>query len=319
MISFAKFFKTKQILMEGGNVFDETAPIKKEHINPTLKEFFKQFGEVFPKAHPHFEGVRTLGSVGKKDYSGDIDLALSEDSFKDISDWGLDPDRVKERFEAFKKRARTSTDKQLTRRAVIVCIAEKILTSNNDILVDVKGSGSGTLFCQFPQYDEQDKQTDKYVQIDVNVGDIDWLTFSYHSVVYKGNVKGLHRTQLLIALFAHKGLTFSHNYGVKDKESQKIVATSPKQAIELLNKLYGTNFTSESIGDYFKVMQEIKSKLSPEDLNAVYDTYLKILDSTRADIPEDLQQYWVKNQDRLQLRGKFLPSDSTLTQYKKGE
>ena len=32
----------------GGNVFDSTAPIKKEHIKPTLLEFFKQFKQIFP-------------------------------------------------------------------------------------------------------------------------------------------------------------------------------------------------------------------------------------------------------------------------------
>jgi hypothetical protein len=36
-------------------------------------------------------------------------------------------------------------------------------------------------------------------------------------------------------------------------------------------------------------METLESGLSPQDLNAVFDTYLKILDSTRADIPEDLQ------------------------------
>jgi hypothetical protein len=317
MVSFYKYFFSSTILTEGGNVFGTTASIKKEYIQPTLEQFFKEFGEIFPKAKPHFEGVRTLGSVGKKDVSGDIDLALSEDSFKSIADWDLDESKVKEHFNLFKKRAKTSTDEQLTKRAVIVSIAEKIVASGKDILVDVKGSSGGSLFCQFPQYDENGNKTDQYVQIDINVGNIDWLSFAYHSAVYKGNVKGLHRTQLLVALFSHKGYTFSHNYGVKNKETQEIAAASPDQAIKLLNKLYGIKLNAENVGDYFSIMKEIEQRLSPEDLNAVFDTYLKILDSTRADIPEDLQQYWIDNQERLGLKGKFLPEDSNLTRYKK--
>jgi hypothetical protein len=317
MVSFYKYFFSCDVLTEGGNVFGTTSPIKKEYIQPTLKQFFKEFGEVFPKAKPHFEGIRTLGSVGKKDISGDIDLALSEDSFKNIADWQLDENKVKEHFNLFKKRAKTSTDEQLTKRAVIVSIAEKIVASGKDILVDVKGSSSGSLFCQFPQYDEQGNKTDQNVQIDINVGNIDWLSFAYHSAVYKGNVKGLHRTQLIVALFAHKGFTFSHNYGVKSKETQEIVAASPEQAIKLLNKVYNVKFDTKNIEDYFSIMKEIKQKLSPEDLDAVFDTYLKILDSTRADIPEDLQQYWIANQERLGLKGKFLPEDSKLVKYKK--
>jgi hypothetical protein len=40
-----------------------------------------------------------------------------------------------------------------------------------------------------------------------------------------------------------------------------------------------------------------------------------ILDRTRADIPEDLQAYWIDNQERLKLTGKFLPDNSKLKKY----
>jgi len=314
--SFSSYFNSISLLKEGGNVFEETAPIKREHIKPTLQEFFKQFEEVFPAAKLHFEGIRTLGSVGKKEISGDIDLALSEDSFKNINDWGLDKKEVDYLFNTFKKKARSASNEQLMKRAVIVAIAEKLQGSNKDFNVDIKGSSAGALFCRFPQFDEQKKPVGTFVQVDINVGNIDWLTFAYHSATYKGNVKGLHRTQLLVSLFSQKGYTFSHNYGVKNKETQEIVASTPEQAINLLNKLYNINFTEDTIGDYFKLIESLKQNLNKEDLHAVYDTYLKILDSTRADIPEDLQQYWIDNQERLGLKGKYLPDNSNLTKYK---
>ena len=300
----------------GGNVFDNTAPIKREHIKPTLLEFFKQFKTIFPKAEPFFREMKTLGSVGKKDYSGDIDLALAGSSFDDINDWGLDEKHVKGLFDGFKSRVRTSTDDQLMKRAVIVAVAQKILEADTEVLSDVKGSGAGALFLLFPQYDENKQAVGQNVQIDVNVGDVDWLSFAYHSATYSGNVKGLHRTQLLVSLFSYKGYTFSHNYGVKSKETQKIVANTPQQAIELLNQLYSLNLDRDTIGDYFKLMETLEAGLSEQDLHAVYDTYLKILDSTRCDIPEDLQAYWIENQERLGLKGKFLPAESNLTQYK---
>lgn len=300
----------------GGNVFDSTAPIKKEHIKPTLLEFFKQFKQIFPKAEPFFREMKTLGSVGKKDYSGDIDLALAGSSFDDVEDWGLDRGHIMKLFEGFKKRARTSSDDQLMKRAVIVAIAEKISQADTEIIADVKGSSAGALFLLFPQYDENKQAVGQNVQIDINVGDVDWLEFAYHSATYSGNVKGLHRTQLLVSLFSHKGFTFSHNYGVKDKQSQEIVANTPQQAIDLLNGEYDLNLDRDTIGDYFKLIEALEAGLSPQDLNAIYDTYLKILDSTRADIPEDLQSYWIENQERLGLKGKFLPDNSNLTQYK---
>jgi hypothetical protein len=261
--------------------------------------------------------MKTLGSVGKKDYSGDIDLALAGSSFDDVDDWGLDREHIMKLFQGFKKRARTSTDDLLMKRAVIVSIAEKILEADTEIIADIKGSGAGALFLLFPQYDQNKEAVGQNVQIDINVGDVDWLEFAYHSATYSGNVKGLHRTQLLVSLFSHKGYTFSHNYGVKSKETQEIVANTPQQAIDLLNQLYNLNLDRDTIGDYFKLIEALEAGLSPQDLHAVYDTYLKILDSTRADIPEELQSYWIENQERLGLKGKFLPDNSNLIQYQK--
>jgi hypothetical protein len=314
--SFLSFYKNGSYITEGGNVFGTTHPIKKEYIDSTLKEFYKQLIGIFPEADIHFKSIRTLGSVGKKPESGDIDLALSEDSFKNIDDWGLNRSEVKHLFDSFKKKSRTATDELLLKRAVIVAIAEKINESECDIVTDIKGSSAGSLFCQFPQFDDQGNKLETFVQIDINVGNLDWLSFAYHSATYSGNVKGLHRTQLLVSLFSHKGYTFSHNYGVKDRETQEIAASTPQEAIELLNKLYNIELTPDIAGDYFKLMNYLKYELSPEDLHAVYDTYLRILDSTRADIPEDLQEYWKEHQQRLGLKGKFLPNESNLAKYK---
>lgn len=300
----------------GGNIFNSTSSIKKEHIRPTMLEFLKQFKQIFPKAEPFFREMKTLGSVGKKDYSGDIDLALSGKSFDNIEDWNLDKEYVTKLFDGFKKRARTSTDDQLMKRAVIVAIAQKIEGSNTDILVDIKGSGSGALFLAFPQFDENNEEVGDNVQIDINIGDVDWLEFAYYSSTYSGNVKGLHRTQLMLAMFSNKGYTFSHNYGVKDKNTQEIVAKNPQQAIDLLNREYNIDLDRASISDYFQLIEALEQGLSPDELRKVLDIFIKILDRTRADIPEDLQGYWIENQERLGLKGKFLPDESNLTKYK---
>lgn len=300
----------------GGNVFGNTAPIKREDIRPTLKEFLRQFKQIFPKAESHFSQMKTIGSVGKKDVSGDIDLVLAGSSFDDINDWGLDREHVLQLFQGFKKRARTASDEQLMRRAVVVAVAEIIQNSDTDIVPDMKGAGSGQLFLMAPQFNEAGERIGTSVQIDINIGDVDWLEFSHYSAVYKGNVKGLHRTQLLVAMFSHGGYTFSHANGVKDKQTGEVVATTPQQAIEVLNKRYGLNLTKDSVANYFDIMKTLRSNVSQDDLNGIFDTYLRILDKTRADIPEDLQQYWIDNQQRLDLTGKFLPDDSNLVKYK---
>ena len=300
----------------GGFVFTGGSnPIKRERINGTLNKFIVELTRIFPDANKYFENPQTLGSVGKKDISGDIDIAIDESCFDNIEDWGLDTKHIDELFEKFKKRARTATDEQLMKRAIIVAISEKINSSSEIIKTDQKQSGSGVLFCQFPQY-ENDNQLDLTVQIDINFGKLEWLKFAYYSDSYTGNVKGLHRTQLMLHLFANKGYIFGHNYGVKERETQRFVATKPEEAIELLNKLYNIQLTFEILQNYYKLQEYLQNNVDKDELNKVYDIYLKTLDSTRCDIPDDLQSYWIENRERLELKGKFLPETSRLQKYK---
>lgn len=294
----------------GGNVFGTTSGIKKEHIQFTLNGFIDELCRIFPLRKEYLESYKVLGSAGKKDVSGDIDLALSNDLVKDSKSWGISQTRVLEYYDKFVKRARTATHEQLMKRAFIVSIADVIESESELIGVDTKGSGSGSLFCTFPQLNENGEQIGMNVQIDINFGDLDWLEFAYYSDVYEGNVKGLHRTQLMLSLFTYKGYTFSHNYGVKNKDTQEIVASNPEQAIKLLSDEYNMRFDRDILSNFFKLYEVVKNDI--KESNEIFDIYLKILDSTRCDVPYPLHQYWRDNQERLGLTGKFLPDDSKL-------
>ncbi len=300
----------------GGFVFKESnvQSIKRENIKPTLDKFIESFLDIFPNAHNWFEPLTTLGSVGKKDISGDIDLGIDEKCLEDIKS-NLSIDEISGLFEKFKKRARTATDHQLMKRAIIVSVANKIKNNSSLINTNEKGSASGALYCEFPQYDINGNSLGYNVQIDLNFGNIDWLKFTYFSDSYKGNVKGLHRTQLMLHMFAYKGYVFSHNYGVKNRETQEIIASTPIEAITLLNKLYNINITENILYNYHTLQEYLHNNLNENDLYGIYDIYLKTLDSTRCDIPEDLQEYWISNQSRLGLKGKFLPDTSKLIKY----
>ena len=296
----------------GGNVFENgSTQIKKEYINDTLDKFIEELKRIFPNAKQWLEQTELLGSAGKKDISGDIDIALDEQSLSKIEYWGISQKHVDNLFENFKKRARTSTDHQIMNRAFITAIADKINENSKIICTNTKQSGSGVLYCQFPQY-YKDNKLDIKVQIDINFGNLDWLRFAYYSDSYQGNIKGLHRTQLILHLFANKGYVFSHNYGVKNKDTQEIVANTSQEAIDLLNTLYKLKLDDITLSNYNNLQNNLRSNLKNNELNAIYDIYLKTLDSTRCDIPEDLQQYWIDNKDRLGLTGKFLPEQSKL-------
>ena len=204
------------------------------------------------------------------------------------------------------------------KRAIIKNICDYINSNSELIAANDKSSGAGTMFTQINQIDhETGKENGKTVQLDCNFGDVEWLKFAYYSDSYEGNVKGLHRTQLMLHMFAYKDYIFAHGNGVKNKTTQEQVANKPAEAIELLNKLYNFKLDEKTLQNYHKLQEFLKKHLSEKDLHGIYDIYLKTLDSTRCDIPEDLQQYWVENQDRLGLTGKFLPEDSKLYPLRK--
>ena len=313
----------KRILTEGGNVFGITDSIEKDNIEPTIEKFVDQLSKIFPAKASTFKAFEKIGSAGKKTVSGDIDLSYDiknifpDGKTPDFKGWGVDEQKYNELSTQFAKRARTASPEKIQLRAMIVLIGEKINNALEDVEVDDKAAGSGSIFCAIPQYGPDGEKLDKAVQTDINIGNPEWLRFSYYSQSYEGNVKGLHRTQLMLALFSNKGRTFGHSTGVIDKETGKQEASTPKEAIILLNKIYGFNLTQDILDDYFKLEYFMKKSLSKEEYNSIIDRYLKILDSTRADIPDNLQEYWIDNQERLGLKGKFLPDVSNLIQYKK--
>lgn len=274
----------------GGNVFDMTTSIEKARIVPTLTEFYKELKKVFPKASSFIDQISITGSVGKKPVSGDLDLVMDGEliSPDSLPKWDIQEQDVENLVKHYQKRARTSTVPQLYRRAVLSLIGEKVSSS---IPIDLKKTGAGMLFFAFPQFEASGEQTGDYIQIDLNVGKKDWLEFSYYSDEYTGNIKGLHRTQLLAALFSVKGFTFNHGFGVKDKETNELVADNPTQALEVLNKEYNTNFTIESVKNFYTLFKEVEEKVSEEDIKKIVRSYIKRLDQAKAQVPQEVEKY----------------------------
>lgn len=305
----------------GGNIFrGKTQGIKKEYIEPTVAKYLAELGRVFPQKKDMFtkKYFKYIGSVGKKAVSGDIDFAIDISTIvdkrftdKSIQKWGLNPDEVKKQFEAYKKRAKTATDSEIMLRAVLKGIVTKINAYAENIHCDEKKITSGNIFGFFPQYNEQGDKLDYGVQMDWMVGKLDWLEFSYYSNVYDGNVKGLHRTQLVLSMFQNLGLSFNHTKGVSDKETGETIATNPKEAVEILEERYGIKLSKNTMNDYHKLIK-IVNNLPKADRDNIIATYFKILDSTRTDIPMDLQVEWKKRKSELGLSGKFLPDNSML-------
>lgn len=306
----------------GGHVFStHTAPIKIENIDSTLNRYFSELKHLFPKKANIFNKdiFIPLGSVGKKSISGDIDLGIDishilDNTDNSISNWNIDPSNITAEFNILKKRARTSSDKQLRIKAFLRILARYINKNSSHLQVDEKKVTDGNMFSLFPQIDQDNNYIGHGVQIDWMVGNIDWLKFSYYSSAYpeNSNVKGLHRTQLLLSTFQIADLSFSHVNGIKDKTSGELIAETPSAAIDILNNRLQINITLKDVENYYQLHSTLKSRLSLSKYNDLLNVYLTILDSTRADIPDNIQNEWIARQSTLNLTGKFLPNTSTL-------
>jgi hypothetical protein len=319
-------FSEFRAINEGGNIFKgKTDKIPREYIDPTLEKYYDELSRLFPKKKNIWKQFKPVGSVGKKPFSGDIDLAIDSSAFfpkkevdpKTLKDWNIDPKQWEATYEKFKKRARTATDSSLRWRAFLNELGEYINDHSDLLYIEVKKTGSGGMFGLFPQYDDKGIEQDIGVQMDWMVGNIDWLLFSYYSDVPVENVKGLHRTQLMLAMFDVKNYSFNHTDGVKDKNTKEVVAHTAEEAMKLLGDLYGANLDQSTLQNYVTLHEYLKRNARGKVYQEILDTFFKILDRTRADIPWDMQDDWIKSQKRLGLTGKFLPDESALTKYKK--
>jgi len=305
----------------GGNVFrGKTQSIKLENIDPTVKRYFQELARIFPNKKDIFnhDKMRYIGSVGKKPVSGDIDFAIDVSSIvdkkvsdKSIQKWGLNPEEVKKQMLAYKKRAKTATDSELMVRAILKGIVTKINAYAENLYCDEKKITSGNIFGLFPQYTEAGEKLDYGVQMDWMIGDMDLLEFSYFSDKYEGNVKGLHRTQLMLSMFNYYGYSFNHTKGLSDIETGEKLATKPKDMIPYLENAMGLKLSKNIINNYFKLIKKL-DEIPKKDRDGILNIYFKILSHTRTDIPFDIQDDWRRLNKKEHYETKFLPDDSLL-------
>jgi hypothetical protein len=153
---------TRKTIMEGGNAVPGVGTIHIDEINPTLNKLADMLK--MPEVVDN-----TLGSVGKAEYSGDIDIVINADS-----------DTMKELAGDLRGK----------------------LGSEN------VASSAGNISFAFPieNYNEEmqgrQPRTGK-VQIDLIPGETEWLKTFYHSAGDESKLKGVHRNLALHAVAAN--------------------------------------------------------------------------------------------------------------------
>lgn len=302
MISLIEILK--KVITEGGNVFNgteyDTDDIELNDIKPTIEQFVVTLSSIFPKKKSTFVSLNDksnwLGSTGKKSKSGDVDLAYSSEHFfsngnADIDGWGIDSNEYNTLYEKNKKAARSATDEQIQVKSLIQLIVKKINSSGNDLYASDKAANGGTIHFSYPQY-SNGKKLDKKAQLDLDTGDMDWLKFRYNSELPDDNpeIKGLHRGQLMLAMFAAAGYTFKSGKGFIRKGTGDILGNKPQDAIEVFNQEYKPKqpLTLEITSSYDKLMNYIKTNLKPEDKENALKMFAEALRRANAYVPNNI-------------------------------
>jgi len=179
MISFGTYYKNSILLSEGGNIFSDRR-INKNEIVPTIKSLEKLTGLSLID--------NTLGSTGKKETSGDIDLVIKgkpedKDIFiKMLVNKGINPSSLK-------------------KTGIEVAYRAPIIGSDN-------------------------RPTQEHIQVDFMFSENpEFLKFYYtnNEDVHKGSDRNI----LLSSIAKAKGLTLSMK-GLTDRETKTLISLDPK-------------------------------------------------------------------------------------------
>ena len=304
MISLVKLLN-EILIKEGGNIFKNSEynaqNILLNNIQPTINKFVEDLGKLFPSKRISFKELTDknnwLGSTGRKPESGDVDLAYTSDNFfingkPDTKGWELDENEFNTLYEKLKKASRVATVEQIQIKALVQLIVKKINSNGGDLFSSDKASGAGSIHFSYPQYTPSGEKLDIRAQLDLDIGDIDWLKFRFNSELPKEDpqIKGLHRGQLMLAMFAATGYTFKSGKGFVRKDTGEIIADKPQSAMEVFNDEYKPQapLTLEIINNYNKLMDYVKNNLKPEDKDATLNMFREALKRAEAYVPDNI-------------------------------
>ena len=274
-------FATQSVKLSEGGSMPGVGAIHIDEINPTLIPLEKELGIDLRN--------NTLGSVGKREFSGDIDVALK-----------IDADKLPE----FVKRLEASNQ--------ILGVAKSSV-----IMTKVK-------IANFDETKEDGRPRTGYVQVDFMPGDPDWLKTYYHSPHEKDSqYKGVYRN-LMIASIAgslnvedseetiedgrplqSKRFMFSPRDGLvrvlrrpvpaksgngyTKKNNNKIIAGPWKTADDIAKNLKLDN--SEDLYSYETLVKAIKKNLSGEEQKDIFTAFTRNNTIQGMGIPPDIQEF----------------------------
>lgn len=186
------------ILLEGGNVFKDdagvilTKRIAKADVVPTVQWLETVTGLELTD--------HMLGTTGKKESSGDLDLAIDAN--------------------------------EVNKNEFANALAEYIKKQGGDPKEWIKKSGISVHFKTPIKGDA----ANGYVQADFMFGERDWMKFSMTGGVEGSPYKGAHRHMLLSSIAKARGMKWSFQNGLVNRDTNEVITKDPN---EIAKKLLG--------------------------------------------------------------------------------
>lgn len=215
------------VLLEGGNVFKDdagsilTVRINKADVLPTVQWLETVTGLELTD--------NMLGTTGKKETSGDLDLAI-------------DANAVNKNEFAQK-------------------LADYITKKGGDPKEWIKKSGISVHFKTPIRGDEKNG----YVQSDFMFGEPNWMKFSLQGGREGSELKGAHRHIILASIARVRGMKWSANNGLMSGDGKELVS---KDGNEIAKKLLGQTATIKDLQDPETIIDYIIKLPNYEELVA---------------------------------------------------
>lgn len=217
------------ILKEGGNIFKDknkvpvTIRINRANVDPTLKwlEKIVKLSLVSNK----------LGSTGKKDTSGDLDVAIDET--------------------------------KITKDEIINRLTRWVETNKPEENIKdwIRKSGISVHF----KTPINGKESNGYVQTDLMFGDPTWLSFRMAGSDESSTYSGTHRVILIASIAKVRGVKFGR-HGLVDRETDELISLDPDKITRII--LGDSSTSKDDLSSVERIIAIIQSQPNYEELVA---------------------------------------------------
>lgn len=221
-------------LFEGGNIFKDdagtvlTKRISKADVLPTVQWLEKVTGLELTD--------HMLGTTGKKETSGDLDLAIDAN--------------------------------EVNKNEFAAKLSQYIADEGGDPKEWIRKSGISVHF-KTPIKGDPDNG---YVQADFMFGEREWMKWSMQGGKEGSELKGAHRHVILSSIANARGMKWSFQNGLMNRETNEVVTKDPR---EIAKKLLGQTATEKDLQDPEAIIDYIIKLPNYEELVSIARTNLE--------------------------------------------